>query len=143
MKALLKLVRFQYTDVSTIGILYFNGTQFCYTIEDTNRDSNKDGDLKDAGEAKVYGQTAIPAGTYKVTLFNSPKHGLCPLLHNVEGFSMIEIHKGNTAKDSLGCILVGTAYSTNMVKNSKKAFDALMEELKKYKEIEITIIHKV
>lgn len=40
----------------TIGKLYIDGVYFCDTLENPVRDK------------KVYGETAIPVGTYKVTL---------------------------------------------------------------------------
>lgn len=81
---------------------------FAYTLEDKVRDYNKDGDLKDEGEQKVYGETAIPFGKYKGFLRFSPsKNRVVPELKNVPGFKFIQIHSGNTAKNSLGCILVG------------------------------------
>lgn len=50
---------------------------------------------------------AIPVGEYPITIYDSPKHGNIPLLSNVPGRSMIEIHEGNWERQSLGCILVG------------------------------------
>lgn len=92
----------------TIGRLYVNGVGFCDTLEDRVRDLNKDGDLNDEGEGKVYAQTAIPYGTYQVILSQSPKFGrLLPELLDVPHFKHIRIHAGNYAKDSAGCILVG------------------------------------
>ena len=52
----------------TIGDLFIDGKLFCNTLEDTVRDLNKDGDLNDHGEGKVYGKTAIPYGTYEVVI---------------------------------------------------------------------------
>ena len=39
----------------TIGKLYIDGVYFCDTLEDPNRDHNKDGDLNDIGEGR-YGE---------------------------------------------------------------------------------------
>ena len=41
----------------TIGKLYIDGVYFCDTLEDPNRDHNKDGDLNDIGDGKVYGDS--------------------------------------------------------------------------------------
>ena len=57
----------------TIGKLFVNGEYFSDTVEDKVRDANKDGDLLDEGETKVYGKTAIPYGKYKIELSMSPK----------------------------------------------------------------------
>jgi hypothetical protein len=64
-----------------------------------------------------------------------------PLLLNVSLFEGIRIHSGNTENDTEGCILVGSSRGHNGLSMSRVAFDALMVELRKYKEIEITIEH--
>ncbi len=79
-----------------------DGFPFCDTLEDPVRE------LGPNGEGKVYGQTAIPAGTYKVAITWSvkfQKHMLAVL--DVPFFTGIRIHSGNDAGDTLGCILVG------------------------------------
>lgn len=76
----------------TIGRLYIDGEYFCDTVEDTDRDLNHNGRF-DNGEVKVYAQTAIPNGRYRVTMaVQSPKfsqrreydwwkpNGLCGML---------------------------------------------------------------
>lgn len=84
----------------TIGHLYIDGQYFCDTLEDTVRDLIR--------EKKIPGQTAIPAGTYHVLVTYSPKFKRkLPILVNVPMFTGIRIHRGNTAKDTEGCILVG------------------------------------
>lgn len=108
---MIKLVRKARRDKYTIGHLIIDGVKFCDTLEDKVRDlidKNSDGDFDDQGEGKVYGETAIPAGTYNVVVTKSAafKREL-PLLLNVPGFSGIRIHSGNTAEHSKGCILVG------------------------------------
>lgn len=138
--AKLLLLREKKTKKSTIGSLFINDVFFCYTLEDFERDINDDGDLDDAGEAKVYGETAIPAGTYKVELTVSARmKRLLPILIGVKGFDGIRIHSGNYAKDSLGCILVGYQRGDDFIGTSKKAEEALVAELQKYDTISITI----
>lgn len=126
----------------TIGDLYINGRFFCNTLEDKVRDLNKDGDLNDLGEGKVYEQTAIPYGTYKIDMDTiSPKfsnfnkypsyrkyEGKLPRLLNVKDFEGVLIHIGNTPKDTNGCILVGKNLSKGMVLNSTSTFYKLMDE---------------
>ena len=61
------LIRFAYRSDYTIGKMYVNDAYFCDTLEDTNRDLNKNGRF-DNGETKVYGRTCIPFGHYTVDL---------------------------------------------------------------------------
>lgn len=137
------LERIALRDTYTIGKLYLDGVYFCDTLEDPVRDYNKDGDLDDPGEKKVWGETAIPYGTYKVKLSYSPKFKrILPRLFDVPHFEGILIHRGNTAKDSHGCILVGKNTQVGMVTSStvweKKLIEAMEES--KLKEFEIEIV---
>lgn len=131
MKLLLKRIALQET--YTIGKLYIDGVKFCDTLEDKVR---PDG-------VKVYGETAIPAGTYKViiTWSNRFKRKL-PLLLNVPGFDGIRIHPGNTAVDTHGCILVGVNDVKGEIHQSKFTFYELFKKMTDSKlsefEIEIT-----
>ena len=91
----------------TIGNLYINGVFFSNTLEDTVRDLNKDG-IFNCGELKISGHTAIPYGEYEIKVTYSPKFKReLPILLNVPHFEGIRIHRGNTEKDSSGCVLVG------------------------------------
>lgn len=63
----------------TIGDLSINGKFFCNTIEDAVRELPATCPDTPRGRSctcreKVYSKTAIPAGTYKVTLQYSPKY---------------------------------------------------------------------
>lgn len=115
----LKLQRRYLGETYTIGTLYIDGNRYCETLEDKVRDLNKDGDLNDVGESKVYAETAIPYGTYNVIVTHSPKFGRdLPRLENVPHFEGILIHRGNTPENSAGCILVGENKVKGMVINS-------------------------
>jgi len=95
-------------DAYTIGRLSLPDFTLCDTLEDKVRDYNKDGDLLDAGETKIYGLTAIPYGRYPVIVTYSPKFKRdLPLLLNVRHFEYIRIHSGVNASHTLGCILTG------------------------------------
>lgn len=131
---------------NTIGNLFFNGIWFCYILEDTVRelkDLNKDGDFEDNGEGKIYGETAIPEGTYKVVLNISNRFKkLLPLLVDVPGFEGVRIHSGNTEADSHGCLITGMKTDGKKVLDSRLALDELMGRFKTFNEIEIHIENK-
>ncbi len=119
----------------TIGRLYIDNKIFCDTLEDKVR----------IGQAKVYGQTAIPYGKYKVVMTMSNRFKkIMPLLLKVEGFEGIRIHGGNTAEDTLGCILLGENSVKGKVLNSRyyaiKLNEAIIAALKDKQEITIEIL---
>ena len=109
----------------TVGRLYVDDRLFCNTLEDRIVDTNKNG-VFDGDEKKVYGESAIPYGTYKIIYNWSPKFGRnLPRLLNVPHFEGILIHPGNTAADSAGCILVGKNTEVGRLTNSRYISDEL------------------
>lgn len=92
---MLTLIRDVKGDKAIMGKLYFNGGIVCYTLENAAK--------------------AIPCGMYCVQNSKSPKFGReLPLVYNsttVKSSRGIRIHRGNTYKDSEGCILVGIGRS--------------------------------
>ena len=114
----------------TIGRLFINGEFFCNTLEDTDRGLTTDTSLAEIKSRKVYGQTAIPTGTYYITITYSPKfRKRLPLINHVPGFDGIRIHSGNTAADSLGCILLGKNTKPGMVLDSRATCEKFMRLL--------------
>ena len=115
--------RFEFTDKSTIGTLTC-GDFHCYTLEDTDRH------LEDNPDAKQYGTTAIPRGSYQciITYSNRFKREL-PLLLDVKNFSGVRLHPGNGPDDTEGCILVGSSHKKDWVSNSKATFAKLLERI--------------
>lgn len=115
----LTLSRVQLDPDVTIGRLLVNGAFECWTCEDTVRSG-----------PKVYGQTAIPGGTYPVVVTRSQRFKRdLPLLVGVPGFEGIRIHPGNTAADTEGCILPGLDRLPKGVGRSRLAFDALFAKI--------------
>ena len=113
----------------TIGHMRIDEAQFrCDTIEDKVRDVNRNGKF-DNGEKKIAKVTAIPFGTYEVSMhIVSPSYskkkafafteGRMPRLLEVPEFSGVLIHTGNTEEDSAGCIIVGENKVVGKVINS-------------------------
>ena len=128
----LELKRIAKREDYTIGRLYVDGEYFCDTLEDKVRDLTR--------ETKVYGKTAIPEGTYEVTLrIQSPRFsqkkqydfckGYLPRLLGVPSFEGVLIHVGNTAADTDGCILVGKNTVKGMVTDSSATLRQLYSRL--------------
>lgn len=132
----LNLKRIALREGYTIGRLFVDGQYWCDTLEDRVRDLGK--------EQKVPGQTAIPYGTYEVVVNISPKFKrLLPRLLRVPHFEGVLIHRGNTAADSAGCILVGENKVKGKVLNStyweKHITEYLLDAQNRNEDIEITI----
>ena len=129
---LLTVKRTNFTEESTIGELFIDGKFFCYTLEDKDRGLTDSMSLAEIKLRKIFGITCIPYGKYKVVLSMSPKFGkVLPEIQGVKGYSGIRIHTGNTAKDSLGCLLVGKKKAFNQIFESTAAMRELMLMLDK------------
>lgn len=142
MKLLLKRLFFKET--YTIGNLYIDEVFFCNTLEDKNRDLNKNGKF-DNGETKVYSETCIPFGEYEVKITYAPKFKReLPWLQNVPSFTGILIHRGNNDKHTSGCILVGENKAVGKLLNSSKyeieLTNKIKEAIKKGEKVTIKII---
>ena len=119
-----------FAETYTIGKLYVDGVYFCDTLENPVRPEG----------VKIPNETAIPYGTYEVIVNFSPKFKrILPRLLNVPMFDGILIHRGNSVKDTSGCILVGENKVKGMVLNSTPYEEKLVELLKDKKDVEITI----
>ena len=116
----LLLIRDTFTDKSTVGELFVNGERFCDTLELPYRDNQK----------RI---SCIPAGNYKVRMRypreSATREYLHLLVQDVKDRSFILFHRGNTAKDTKGCILVGQGSQQDIVHNSTLAMDLLMKEI--------------
>lgn len=136
----LKLLRYPSVSNYTEGKLYINGAYFCDTLEDTDRGLDQSMSEFEINRRKIYGQTCIPSGEYKVILNMSPRFKkILPRILDVKGFEGILMHAGNTVQDSSGCILLGTKSVDGVLINSRKAVNALIEKIKDQKDITITI----
>lgn len=136
----LVLKRIAAKDNYTIGRLYVNGKFFCNTLEDIDRKLTDKMPEEEIKQIKVYGKTAIPTGTYRITMKRkSPKFsrfpyylmvccGYMPRLLRVPGFEGVLIHPGKDENDTEGCILVGFNIRKGCLSNSKTVWKKLMEK---------------
>lgn len=121
----------------TIGTLSVDGVTECFVCEDVVRGN---ADPATVEEWKVFGQSAIPKGTYQVIVSYSPHFGReLPLLVDVPGFAGVRIHPGNTAADTEGCLLPGRFKTPTGVGESRKAFDQLFAKIEAGLDAGVTI----
>ena len=133
----LSLVRAYPKKDYTIGLLYVNGKYFSATLEDPDRGLLQTMSLEEIRRLKISGRTAIPRGTYRVSLSVSQKFknrtwakpygGLVPGIENIPGYTGVRIHPGNTAADTEGCILPGQNLQPGKVLNSTATYRKLMD----------------
>jgi len=116
----LLIIRDTFTEESTVGELFLNGERMCDTLE--NPYINNERNI-----------SCIPEGEYKVRLRlareSASRDYLHLLVQDVPNRDWILFHRGNSAKDTSGCILVGFASKQDYVKNSTLAMDLLMKEI--------------
>ena len=116
----LLLIRDMFSEQSTQGELFVNGERFCDTLELPFKDNQRS-------------VSCIPSGRYKVRLRypreSATREYLHLLIQDVPNRDFILFHRGNTAKDSRGCVLVGQGSKQDVVYNSTLAMDLLMKEL--------------
>lgn len=140
MEVVLKIKRLYKKEKYTIGKLYLNNQYVCDTLEDTDRGLTNDMSVEEIKSKKVYGETAIPTGTYKLIVDWSRKYQKnLPHILDVKGFEGIRIHSGNVPKDSLGCILVGKNKEVGKVLDSRNTYNYLMDLIRPYDNIKIVI----
>jgi hypothetical protein len=110
--------------IATLGTLFLDGVQQCYTLEPPWKDNQRM-------------VSCIPPGTYPLVLQYSPRftpkygHKLV-LVNNVPDRDNILIHIGNFPKDTDGCIMVGLVERTSpepMVLSSSQAYASLYPKL--------------
>ena len=123
------LKRIHFGDTFTVGQLYevtaFGESPICYVLEDKYREVEG----QDVKVWKEQDKTAIPKGTYNVSVtFSNRFQTRLPILANVPGFTGIRIHSGNSSKNTEGCLLVGMTWDgkSDWIGSSKIAMSSLM-----------------
>tara|TARA_R110000744_G_scaffold46471_1_gene102716 strand:- start:40 stop:522 length:483 start_codon:yes stop_codon:yes gene_type:complete len=116
----LLILRDTFSDESIIGELFLNGERFCDTLELPFRDNQRS-------------ISCIPTGEYKVRLRlpreSATRDYIHLLVQDVPSRDYILFHRGNSAKDTRGCILVGQGSQQDVVHNSTLAMDLLIKEI--------------
>ena len=116
----LLILRDTFTSESILGELFLNGERFCDTLELPYRDNKRS-------------VSCIPTGEYKVRMRypreSATREYLHLLVQEVKDRSYILFHRGNSAKDTRGCILVGQTRKHDFVGNSTLAMDLLLKEI--------------
>ena len=116
----LLLIRDTFSKESTLGELFLNGERICDTLENPWVDNQRN-------------ISCIPEGVYPVRLRlpreSATRDYLHLLVQEVPNRDWILFHRGNTAKDTSGCILVGLGSQRDVVNNSRLAMDLLIKEI--------------
>lgn len=109
----------------TIGELKIGPLHVCWILEDPVRETPEPVEVW-----KIKGETAIPAGKYKIerTFSNRFQH-TTPQLMDVPGFQGIRIHPGNTTADTEGCLLPGLERRSDSVGSSQLAYREILKWL--------------
>lgn len=110
MKSIVKVLRTKQGKHSTLSEVYVDDQFVCYGLENIPR------------PVKIRGETAIPAGSYQLRFnrdggMNGRYYDDYPKMHrgmleivDIPNFSYVYFHKGNSYKETAGCILVGARY---------------------------------
>lgn len=93
-----KLKRVTSTPQAVCGVLMKDDKPLCVTLENPWLNN-------------IPRESCIPKGTYQCRKFSGTKYKDVWELDRVPGRSAILIHQGNTAKDTMGCILVGKGFA--------------------------------
>jgi len=116
----LLIIRDTFSEKSTLGKLFINGELFCDTLELPYINNERS-------------ISCIPAGRYKVRLRLARESATRDYLHllvkDVPDRDYILFHRGNTAKDTRGCVLVGQSREQDRVNNSRLAMDLVIKEI--------------
>ena len=121
---ILSVHRFDYAKNHTKSIIFIDGQFICFGMEPENRVNNQIPGQRDL----------IPPGIYQLVLSMSPKfRRLLPEVINVPFNTGIRIHAGNHPSETSGCLLVGSYFADNMLLNSNKALNKILDKLIEFK----------
>lgn len=136
----IKVIRFYKGKDYTISRMLIDGKYVSDVLEDKDRGLSNSMSEEEIKKKKIYGETAIPTGKYKVVLDYSPKFKkILPHILNVKGFEGIRIHSGNDKEDTFGCLLVGYNRQKGKVLNSRNALAQVLTLMRHQEDITLII----
>ena len=126
----LKLKRVAENEDATFGVLVNGDTPFAVTLEPSWEDNKK-------------GISCIPSGPYSCKRVKSPRFGDTFEILDVEGRTHILFHKGNSERNTQGCVLIaeefGILNGKAAVLASGRGFTEFMSILKEVDEFDLII----
>lgn len=123
---IIRIIREPSSTISTLGVVFVDDVFQCFSLEDPLREVAG----KPVAAWKVPGETAIPAGRYRVVLSLSPRFKrVLPEVLKVPGFAGVRIHPGNTASDTEGCILLGAERDGATIRDSRRMCDLVQQRI--------------
>jgi hypothetical protein len=145
------LIRYNDNDSFTDGLFLINGEFKAHTLEDEYRTK------------KVFGETRISAGRFKVELrtvggfhqrylkkFGPTFHTGMLWIKDVPNFKYVLIHIGNDEDDTAGCVLVGMKQDANdagfiggSIKAYKKIYPIIRDAILSGEEVYINIYDNI
>ncbi len=133
----LQLKRVTSEENITFGVLIYGGAPICVTLEPPWKDNKPS-------------VSCIPVGVYVCRRVKSPKFGDTFEIADVPGRTHILFHKGNWAKDTYGCVILGSSFvggshtvgftEEAMVVDSIYAFSGFMDFFKDDNEFKLDVI---
>ena len=93
----LKLKRVAENEDATFGVLINGNTPFAVTLEPSWEDNKR-------------GVSCIPSGPYGCKRIKSPRFGDTFEILDVEGRTHILFHKGNSERNTQGCVLIAEEF---------------------------------
>lgn len=134
----LEILRHTFTQKSTCATLSVDGKFFSDVLEDADRH------LEIPTNKKIDKQSAMPRGTYRITItFSNRFQKYMIQIMNVPGFEGIRIHGGRTQDDTEGCPLVGHYVDdytiTDGIATSNRLFDLVESAIKSGESVTIEV----
>jgi len=122
---MIEIVRLEQTQNETLGVLLIGDEICCWTLENPWKQN-------------AVGESCIPLGHYKAKRFESPNFGETFKILDLQDREPAErtgivFHVGNTAKDTRGCILLGSEVGqyqgARAILESAKAVEKFMQKM--------------